>query len=37
MKTLLGMAALLGFVALIWFGLSQLDALPRGLHFPIGR
>jgi hypothetical protein len=36
MKNLLGVAALVGFVVLLWYGLSHLDALPRGLRFPAG-
>jgi len=36
MKDMLGIAAMFGFIALLWFGLSQLDVLPRGLQLPTG-
>ncbi len=36
MRQTIGLVLAIGVLWAIWYGLSQIDALPKGLRFPSG-
>ncbi len=36
MRNLLNAALVISLLWAVWFGLSQVDVLPKGLRFPVG-